>query len=131
VIAYRLEDAEREEYRLDCRACPYGRRPSQDCLLPVSSVFRFEAAPDDCDGGTYVIENVCPLAWCRADDGLPLGDPFAMYNDYERGILPFGGGMLEQPHIYVECMRLISALCAGSARRRRMESEKENERRWQ
>ncbi len=74
----------------------------------------------------YVIDECCPKYYPLKYGGLPLNDPFVLYNDYERGLLPFAGGLLDQPHIYMETMRLLARLVAESQRARRAEVEKEN-----
>lgn len=33
-----------------------------------------------------------------------------LYGHYKNKILPFSGGILEQPHVYAKCMLLIEAV---------------------
>jgi len=116
VIAYRLDDVEREEERLVCSRCPFGGRCE---TVPGRVAF------EDEEGKPELVLESCPRRHVLNSE-LPLCDPFAWRNRLEQGVLPEPGGWLDQPNLYVETMELLSRLIAQSRLRWKAKAEEKS-----
>lgn len=105
---------ERDEDRLDCARCPFGRRCEQPPGAPLHV-----AEP----GGQSVYTlTCCPRHWVNTHP-LPLGEPFLLYRRLKDGLLPDPGGLLDQGALYLAVMDLIEALVAESEQRARQRQQ--------
>lgn len=86
--------------KFNCQACRFGRHCDDDYGWPDSkgpAAYPIWIIPK-------VIEtNVCLLPMVTNFSRVMLD----MYGHYEKGYLPAGGGMLDQPNAFVEAMQII------------------------
>lgn len=81
--------------KFDCRHCLYGRHCDDSNPAPYPK---------------WAIEGVIESRTCL----LPMITPFSwfmveLYGHYQNRLLPFAGGILEQPNIYLEAMKILES----------------------
>lgn len=101
-----------------CESCPFGGR----CEKPFEEAFEFNELSPHLP--PYRLSE-CPRHYL-ARAPLVLNDPFGWLDLLEKGLLPDGGGWLEQPAIYLETMELLRRLLAATREAERARNEQES-----
>ena len=81
--------------KFDCQHCIWGRH----CDASNPAAFDKWAIPGVIESRTCLLPMITPFSWFMIE----------LYGHYQNRLLPFSGGVLEQPAIYVEAMRTLDS----------------------
>lgn len=81
--------------KFDCQHCIWGRH----CDDSNPALFDKWALPGVIESRTCLLPMITPFSWFMVE----------LYGHYQNRLLPFAGGVLEQPAIYAEAMRTLDS----------------------
>lgn len=96
----------RNREQFDCEHCPWGRHCDTTYEWPGSRGPASHAQwVVTLNGRTQVESRTCLLPMVEPE----IAELVQLHGFYRDGLLPFSGGVLEQPAYYLEAMRLVAA----------------------